>query len=391
MKTQRTAMSRVSAACAIMAMAFSSMTTTADDHASAWPERFTSLGVEYNYTLIAEGRKQADDENLEDFHGYGLQLGHQFSPAVSAYIQAAMGDSESTNTDADLDIESYSIGVRAHPMSVHQGEWRLFFGGGYRYNNYAIDFATPANDRDVSENLLFAETGLQKLMFNQRVLAEAGVRALGEVEDTYLDFQPFIGVSVLFGRQYPEAPAPIILDSDNDGVFDDQDRCPNTPAGDEVDAQGCTEKDSDNDGVLDKNDACPDTPAGAKVDVSGCAEKLKVEVRENLYIAFPTNSATVPASSIADLENIARLMKTYPTTELQVMGHTDSVGSATYNMKLSEARASAVRKVLAEEYNLSLNRIMSQGMGETAPIADNSTAEGRAQNRRVELVLRQPE
>ena len=391
MKTQRTAMSRVSAACALVAMLFSSMTATADDHASAWPERFTSLGVEYNYTLIAEGRKQADDENLEDFHGYGLQLGHQFSPAVSAYIQAAMGDSESTNTDADLDIESYSIGVRAHPMSVHQGEWRLFFGGGYRYNNYAIDFAAPASDRDVSENLLFAETGLQKLMFNQRILAEAGVRALGEVEDTYLDFQPFIGVSVLFGRQYPEAPAPIVLDSDNDGVFDDQDRCPNTPTGDEVDAQGCTEKDSDNDGVLDKNDACPDTPAGAKVDASGCAEKLKVEVRENLYIAFPTNSATVPESSIADLENIARLMKTYPTTELQVMGHTDSVGSATYNMKLSEARASAVRKVLAEEYNLSLNRIMSQGMGETAPIADNSTAEGRAQNRRVELVLRQPE
>ena len=145
------------------------------------------------------------------------------------------------------------------------------------------------------------------------------------------------------------------------------------------------------DGVLDKNDTCPDTPQGAKVDAQGCAEKLTVEVRENLYIAFPTNSSSVPDSSVKELENIARLMKEYPSTELQVFGHTDSRGSATYNMQLSDARASAVRKVLSAEYDISLTRINSQGMGETAPVATNDTPEGRAENRRVELVLRQPE
>ena len=60
-------------------------------------------------------------------------------------------------------------------------------------------------------------------------------------------------------------------------------------------------------------------------------------------------------------------------------------------MKLSDARASAVGKVLSAEYDISLTRINSQGMGETAPVATNDTPEGRAKNRRVELVLRQPE
>ena len=174
-------------------------------------------------------------------------------------------------------------------------------------------------------------------------------------------------------------------------VVDGDDQCPNTQAGAVVDATGCEEKDSDMDGILDKNDACPDTPEGAKVDAQGCAEKLTVEVRENLYIAFPSNSSAVPQESVKELENIARLMKEYPSTELQVFGHTDSRGSASYNMQLSDARASAVGKVLSAEYDISLTRINSQGMGETAPVATNDTPEGRAENRRVELVLRQPE
>jgi OOP family OmpA-OmpF porin len=275
-------------------------------------------------------------------------------------------------------------------VALHAGEWRVFLGGGYRYISYETGKDALIGAKEVSENALFGEVGLQKLLLDQRVIAEAGVRAIGEVEDTYLDFQPFLGISVLFGRQYPEPVTPPVLDSDSDGVVDGDDMCPGTPVGTEVDATGCAEKDSDNDGVLDKRDACPDTPAGAKVDDQGCAEKLTVEVRENLYIAFPSNSSAVPDESVKELENIAVLMKEYPTTELQVFGHTDSRGSASYNMQLSDARASAVRKVLSSEYSISLSRINSQGMGETAPVATNETSEGRAQNRRVELVLRQP-
>lgn len=373
------------------AIALAPAILSADETPTEWPERYTSIGLEYNYTLSAEGSTGDTDDNAVDYHSYGLNLTHQFKPAFSIYAQAALADTETTESDADIDIESYLVGLRAHPVALHRGEWRAFFGGGYRYVAYETDSDALIGDKEISENALFGEVGLQKLLFNHRVVAEAGVRAIGEVEDTYVDFQPFLGVSVLFGRKYPEPVAPPVLDTDNDGVVDGDDMCPNTPVGTEVDATGCAEKDSDNDGVLDKRDACPDTPAGAKVDERGCAEKLKVEVRESLYIAFPSNSSTVPEKSVQELENIARLMKEYPTTELQVFGHTDSRGSASYNMKLSEARAGAVRKVLSNEYAITLTRINAQGMGETAPVATNDTAEGRAQNRRVELVLRQPE
>lgn len=373
------------------AIALSPAMLSAEETQTEWPLRYTSLGLEYSYTLSAEGRTDETDDNVTDYHGYGLNLTHQFNPAFSLYVQAALADSETTESESDLDIESYSIGLRAHPVALHAGEWRVFLGGGYRYISYETGEDALIGAKEVSENALFGEVGLQKLLFDQRVIAEAGVRAIGEVEDTYLDFQPFLGISVLFGRQYPEPVTPPVLDSDSDGVVDGDDMCPGTPIGTEVDATGCAEKDSDNDGVLDKRDACPDTPAGAKVDDQGCAEKLTVEVRENLYIAFPSNSSTVPDESIKELESIAALMKEYPTTELQVFGHTDSRGSASYNMQLSDARASAVRKVLSSEFSISLSRINSQGMGETAPVATNETSEGRAQNRRVELVLRQPE
>ncbi len=363
----------------------------ADDHGNGWPESYTSLGLEYNYTLIAEGRTEDTDDNITDFHGYGVNLAHQYNSLLSLYAQAAMAESETTESEADIDVESYSVGLRVHPSAFHYGEWRAFAGGGYKYNNYDIGSNLLIGDGEVSENALFAEAGLQKLIFSQRFIAEAGVRAIGEVQDTYIDFQPFLGITVLFGRSYTEAMEPVVIDSDMDGVVDGDDQCPNTAAGAVVDATGCEEKDSDMDGVLDKKDTCPDTPQGAKVDAQGCAEKLTVEVRENLYIAFPTNSSSVPDSSVKELENIARLMKEYPSTELQVFGHTDSLGSASYNMQLSDARASAVRKVLSAEYDISLTRINSQGMGETAPVATNDTPKGRAENRRVELVLRQPE
>lgn len=375
----------------IFAIALVPSMALADDHEHEWPESYTSLGLEYNYTLIAEGRTEDTDDNITDFHGYGINLAHQYNSLLSLYAQAAMAESETTESEADIDVESYSVGLRIHPSAFHYGDWRAFAGGGYKYSNYDIASNTLIGSDEVSENALFAEAGLQKLIFNQRFIAEAGIRAIGEVQDTYLDFQPFLGVSVLFGRSYPKSMEPVVLDSDNDGVVDGDDQCPNTPAGAVVDATGCEEKDSDMDGVLDKDDACPDTPQGAKVDAQGCAEKLTVEVRENLYIAFPSNSSAVPQESIKELENIARLMKEYPSSEIQVFGHTDSRGSASYNMKLSDARASAVGKVLSAEYDISLTRINSQGMGETAPVATNDTPEGRAKNRRVELVLRQPE
>ena len=81
-------------------------------------------------------------------------------------------------------------------------------------------------------------------------------------------------------------------------------------------------------------------------------------------------------------------MRQYPSANLVLEGHTDSTGSAAYNKKLSQQRADAVKTVLVDHYNVSADRITTVGYGEEKPIADNKTSEGRAENRRVETIMK---
>lgn len=168
------------------------------------------------------------------------------------------------------------------------------------------------------------------------------------------------------------------LDSDGDGVVDSQDRCPNTPAGIKVNAQGCP-LDSDGDGVLDADDKCPDTVKGAKVDAQGCVVNLILK-----GVNFEVNSAKLNADSMAALAIVADSLLKNPDAKLEVGGHTDNKGSAAYNKKLSAARAKSVMDYLVQK-GVPATRLTAKGYGLEKPIADNKSADGRAQNRRVEL------
>ncbi len=99
---------------------------------------------------------------------------------------------------------------------------------------------------------------------------------------------------------------------------------------------------------------------------------------------FDFDKAQVKQESYGDIKALADFMKQYPSTSTVVEGHTDSVGSDTYNQGLSERRAKAVRDVLVNQYGVEGNRVNAVGYGESRPVADNATAEGRAINRRVE-------
>jgi OOP family OmpA-OmpF porin len=103
-------------------------------------------------------------------------------------------------------------------------------------------------------------------------------------------------------------------------------------------------------------------------------------------IHFDFNKATVKPESEPTLKEIAKLLKQNPKLNLYVVGHTDSVGKIDYNMQLSNARAKAIVKALITKYGVSQNRLSSYGVGPLAPVASNETEEGRALNRRVELV-----
>jgi len=141
--------------------------------------------------------------------------------------------------------------------------------------------------------------------------------------------------------------------------------------------------DSDNDGVCDDIDRCPDTPYGAEVDADGCSVQM-VPVRVELDVKFDFDKALVKPESQGDIQNLADFMRQYPQTSTKVEGHTDSVGSDAYNQRLSERRANAVKQVLVNQYGIDPSRVDSAGYGKSRPIADNATKEGRALNRRVE-------
>jgi len=173
----------------------------------------------------------------------------------------------------------------------------------------------------------------------------------------------------------------IILDDDHDGVVNSVDKCPNTPAGSTVDANGCKIiLDDDHDGVPNNMDKCPNTPKGAAVNADGCPETI------NLNINFKNNSYVVQQTSLPKIDEFAKFLKEYKNYSAEIAGYTDSRGSEVYNKKLSQKRAEAVKQLLIQK-GVEASRLTSVGMGEANPVATNKTAEGRAQNRRIEANL----
>ncbi len=165
-------------------------------------------------------------------------------------------------------------------------------------------------------------------------------------------------------------------DTDEDGVMDKLDQCPNTPKGCPVDAVGCP-LDSDGDGVIDCEDKCPTVKGTASN--NGCPDWVTTE-GPTIYFDFDKYDIRDEAKGGLDkLVNILNGSKEY---DIVVAGHTDSIGTEEYNMKLSEKRAQAVVKYLLMK-GVNNAYVGSKGYGESKPIVDNSTSENRQKNRRA--------
>ena len=177
--------------------------------------------------------------------------------------------------------------------------------------------------------------------------------------------------------KYNGCPVP---DRDKDGIADDEDKCPDVPG--VARYQGCPIPDKDNDGVNDEEDKCPNEP-GTKAN-NGCPEiQAKIsELAKSVY--FTTGGAIVTFKAYKPLNEVTDILKKYPTTALSVEGHTDNTGSAAVNKILSQKRAESIKAYFVKQ-GIDAGRITATGYGSEQPIGDNKTAEGRAQNRRVEI------
>jgi OmpA-OmpF porin, OOP family len=194
----------------------------------------------------------------------------------------------------------------------------------------------------------------------------------------------------------PNTPAGVKVDAngcptdqDKDGVFDGLDQCADTPAGTPVDAKGCP-TDSDGDGVTDNNDRCPNTPAGTQVDALGCPVLFEAGKATLVLqgVTFATGKAELTPDSKQILDRVAeRVVSLAPSMgggHIEIGGHTDNTGSRRLNARLSQARADAVKAYLVSK-GVPADMLTAKGYGPDRPVDTNATAEGRANNRRVEL------
>lgn len=174
-------------------------------------------------------------------------------------------------------------------------------------------------------------------------------------------------------------------DNDEDGVLDMADLCPIQPG--PVANAGCPVADRDGDGVNDEVDQCPDVPGHAP---TGCPKRVLVEVQGSHIkikekINFELNGSSIAAGlSFEIIDQVYHVFKSNPGIRVKIEGHTDSSGAADYNLKLSDARAHAVRNALIAR-GIAADRLEAIGYGESKPIESNSSSSGRASNRRVEF------
>ncbi len=143
--------------------------------------------------------------------------------------------------------------------------------------------------------------------------------------------------------------------------------------------------DSDNDGVTDPQDKCPDTPATHRVDSNGCTIYKEITEQRDLgSILFDNDSSVVKSESIARIEKLANYMNKNPQSTVMISGHASDVGRADYNMQLSDKRAHAVAKILINQFGIGAERVKAQGFGITQPVIPGRSSEANKANRRIE-------
>lgn len=328
--------------------------------------------------------------------GASLLLGHAAQAAEEvgqAYLKA-MGTYISADDDRGTDDEfAGGLGGFGYALSEH-------FNVEFDFQSLSLDGEGGFPDQDQTAlNLNLLNVYNRDGIFSPFILAGAGVvntdinnsdsddlqgqlglgvlAALGErvslrtemlgryqdADDSLTDVLFNFGFSVALGSKAPPPPAPVVA------AAPPPPPPPPPPA---------PPPDTDGDGVIDANDQCPDTPKGERVGPQGCTCDVVREVQ------FATDSAELTAAGKAMLDEMAGNLTRLKFIEGTVTGHTDSTGEEAYNQKLSERRAQTVAKYL-ESKGVAVGRLTTAGAGESQPIADNTTSEGRAKNRRVVL------
>lgn len=322
------------------------------------------LSVDYNHVFRDSNRKSLDGNGGSI--GFGLPLSKLWGLEASAFYN-----------DFDKD-------------SVHLGDWNeygakldgmFFYSRSRAFSPYfglglgAIHSSERASNQSSTDPFVDVGLGFFKYFAigsqdfavradaRYRWLDTHGINSVGSLAE------PVIKVGLVIPLGARAIPAPIAAAA--------------APASQS--ASGPVRLDSDGDGVFDDQDNCPRTPAGTPVDEHGCPTAENTRVFEAVHFGF--NKSTLTPQSEATLDNAASAIKDMvrkSPVKVEVDGHTDNVGTDGYNQALSEHRAQTVTKYLVEK-GVEDKSISTNAFGDTMPVKSNATEEGRAYNRRAEV------
>jgi OmpA-OmpF porin, OOP family len=338
---------------------------------------------------------------FDDGMGVGAELGFRFTPQWAARIEWSHLNIRATDNHDKQDGDRFGVDA----MYFLPDDMLYVFGG--------------LKHEDLGHSYRLANVGVGKHLYltdQLRLIMEAAV--YHDIDDSFKDYSVKLGFSYTFGdnrtsvsRVKPSMPK----DSDNDGVYDGEDACPGSMAGDAVDNRGCsldidgdgvmndmdmcpnTPKgtkvgakgcslilDTDQDGVLDDKDDCANTPIMDKVDNQGCSIFVDKEVSVSLRVLFDNNSSNINNPEDSKFAEFAEFMARFPNTKAVIEGHSSAAGEADYNQTLSEKRARAVVELLISKYAIDSARLTAIGYGESRLLDDSNTKEAHSINRRIE-------
>lgn len=294
----------------------------------------------------ADDKSSTEHGELDDGTGFGLDFGHRFSETWGARLRYEALDINRPDNFVSKHGRSFGIDALFYPTT------EAYFAIGPR----RVELMENHNELNVGMGYNF--------FIGDHFSISPEVNWL---TGAYTNITAGVGFNYHFGLKEPvkAEPAPVVVAA----------------------AVVAAPKDSDNDGVIDEKDLCPETPAGDKVDANGCTIFAEAKHNERLEVLFANDSAVIPENSYGDIARVAEFLKKYPHVDVTIEGHTSAPGSDAHNKKLSQKRADAVAAALTTRYGISAERIKAIGYGEERLLTKETTKAAHALNRRVVAVL----
>jgi OOP family OmpA-OmpF porin len=344
-----------------LALLLSTSLLTTASYADSQPSASQLVGNFYGglhgmYIKTDDERLTTNDprSDLDHGSGFGIEIGYRYSETT-----------EFRFSRTELNLVSQHTGYMS-PKGDSTAFEALYFPT--KENLYVVG---GLDALDILNTQTSATLGAgYRYYINQRAALYVEGKGHYQLSEHHTDYSSRIGFIYFFGNK---TSAPVVAPVE-----------PVAPVAAKSEPVVAAPLDSDNDGVINSKDQCPETPALNKVDENGCTVFNEETERMTLLVNFDNNKAIVKPEYFEEIKRMADFLSKYPHTSLVIEGHTSSQGSAAYNKRISQQRANAIVDILVNKFNVDAKRLSAVGYGEERLLDPANTSEAHRKNRRVE-------